>query len=533
MRIYCPMSPFWYNGRMKSEWQYNQIIDLEYFFHQDLETDSNRLHRRDRELFLKKQNQAGSDQDPSRRDLLSFWRSKRIKADFPDSSTKSPGSIFNDSHLLVKNISVVKGLLTGFIGGFSFFTYTGTTPVNVFHFLLLFVVSQLIFVALLLGAYLLRLVMPGLKLPSFYSLLFRGMLSRIAFFIHKKWLHNMPGKKRASMGHAFGVVKTRSKIYGSLFYWPLFGLSQLFAIGFNVGLLAVTLLKISTSDLAFGWQSTLQFSSMTIHQAVKIAALPWSWFVSSSNSYPSIVEIEGSRIILKEGIYHLATGDLIAWWPFLVFCLLFYGLLLRIALLFLGKWMERRSLKKLRLDTPDCMAVSRRMRTPLVSTQADPEPDRAETWGQSTPMVEKAAVESSHILPQVVLIPDDVFTLCPPEELTPLLQRRGFDISDTYRFMIGYDEDQSLKQLLTERTWKEDEGIFILLEAWMPPLVDFLTYLKDLRKLLPERTIIHLALVGRPNTTALTMVSPQDFTIWQQKVGALGDPYLTIFSLIS
>ena len=152
----------------------------------------------------------------------------------------------------------------------------------------------------------------------------------------------MAAEKRVSVNHAFGIFKARSTVYGSLFYWPLFTLSQLFAIGFNVGLLTATLVKISTSDLAFGWQSTMQFSAEAIHRAVMLAALPWSWFVPPASSYPSLAEIEGSRIILKEGIYHLTTGNLIAWWPFLVFCLLFYGLFVRMTFFFIGKVMERK-----------------------------------------------------------------------------------------------------------------------------------------------------------------------------------------------
>jgi hypothetical protein len=42
-----------------------------------------------------------------------------------------------------------------------------------------------------------------------------------------------------------------------------------------------------------------------------------------------------------------------------------------------------------------------------------------------------------------------------------------------------------------------------------------------------------VGLVGRPETTSLTPVAPEDFTIWRQKIEAVGDPYLTIFSLIS
>jgi hypothetical protein len=67
----------------------------------------------------------------------------------------------------------------------------------------------------------------------------------------------------------------------------------------------------------------------------------------------------------------------------------------------------------------------------------------------------------------------------------------------------------------------------------MVPLVDFLSFLKELRKIMPNNCIISLGLVGRPDATVFTPVKPEDFTIWQKKIEAIGDPYLTIFSLIS
>lgn len=518
---------------MKTKWQYNHIIDLEYFCHQDAEKDRTELHQRDRKIFLRHQDQLRNESEPANHDLIRLWLTKRKEADFPGPEKKSPGTIFGDVYFLARNLAAIKGIFVGLAAGFTFFTYTGTTPVNVFHFLLLFVVSQLFFVGLLITAWLLRPLLPMLKLPSFYSFLFRGILTRLVSFFHKKWLQRMDAGQRTSVSHAFGIFKARSSIYGFLFYWPLFILSQLFAIGFNIGLLAATLLKITTSDLAFGWQSTIQFSVEAIHRAVMLAALPWSWFVSQQTSYPSLAEIEGSRIILKEGIYHLTTGDLIAWWPFLVFCLLFYGLFIRLALFITGRIIERTSLRKLKFDTPAFLALVRRMKTPLVSTQAAPEQRETETENHSEPRQHPSLPSPSHLVPQTVLIPDDIYPLCPREKLETFLQERGLAIEDTHRFLVGYDEDRQLLQLLADKQWRPEEGIFILMEGWMVPLVDFLSFLKELREIMPANAIIYLALVGRQDKTAFTPVTSEDFTIWQKKIEAIGDPYLTVFSLIS
>lgn len=514
---------------MKPTWHYQDIVDLEYFFHRDTETTETDLHQRDRNIYLERQPLLDKTEELSRGELIRLWLTARIEGEFPEAEKRSPGTIFGDTHLLAKGLAGIKGLLVGLIAGLSFFGYTGTTPVNVFHFLLFFIASQLVLAILLCSGWLFRLVLPGLKLPTSYSLLFRGMIGRLAGFLHKQWLRNLDAGKRASFSQAFGIVRARGAVYGSLFYWPLFGLVQLFGICFNVGLLAATLLKITTSDLAFGWQSTLQVGSEAIHRAVQLAALPWSW-LPLAGGYPSLAEIEGSRIILKEGIYHLATENLIAWWPFLVLCLIFYGLLLRFAFFAVGKVVEGRTLRLLNFDTAACVALARRMRTPLVSTQAEPEPARPSRNGwipqQSQPQPGTPAP-----IPQTVLIPDDIFGICPVAKLEPLLRDRGLAIKSMHKFMTGYEEDQEIKNMLAASCRGPEEGIFILMEGWMVPLVAFLTYLKELREILPERTMIHLGLVGRPVRSGFTPLTPQDLKLWQKKLAAIGDPYLYVLSL--
>lgn len=505
---------------------------MEYFFQRDKEVDNEELHKRDRNIFLA-DNNLSQEIQPTRRQLLKSWLAARSREEFSGPEQRSPGDIFEDSLLIASSVSLGFGLVTGLVAGLSFFTYSGTTPVNVFHFLFFFVFSQLTLIGLLAAGYLFGLILPGVKVPSFYSLLIRAFIDRVAFSFHKKWLDSLDSDRRGALLQAFGIVRARGITYGRLFYWPLFSIAQLAGTGFNIALLAVTLFKVSTSDLAFGWQSTLQLSSSAIHQAAKLMALPWSWFVPSVHGYPSLEQIEGSRIILKEGIYHLTTADLVAWWPFLVFCLLFYGLFFRLGLQFLGIYIKRRSLNELQLDTPDCIGVVRRMLNPTVSTQAAPEP-LAPNPGLPEPSEEQViTAPSSFFQPVAILVPDDIFDLCPAELLGNLLRDRGYDILCIKRFMVGYEEDKNVLQHLGNRNWQSDEGVLLLMEGWMPPLVDFLSFLGELRRIVPVPGIISLALVGRPNSTELTPVARQDLTIWKRKVEALGDPYLQIFSLIS
>lgn len=517
---------------MKTTWNYQDIINLEYFFHRDKAGEEALLHRRDRQIFLDHQEQATTKDRLSRREILRLWLKARVAGEFPGPERKSPGALLGDALRLAKGLAIVLGMVLGASTGLTFFTYTGTTPVNVFHFLLFFVFSQLLLAGLVFAACLLRLLAPAMTPPSFYSLLLHKMLSRLAGLMHRSWLQGLDADKRTSIVYALDIFRTGNAIYGSLFYWPLFGLAQLFAIFCNIGLLATTMLKIAASDLAFGWQSTLQISSEMLHRLVQMAALPWSWFIPETSSYPSLAEIEGSRIILKDGLNHLATGDLIAWWPFLVLCLFFYGLLLRLAFAVLGRMLEERALARLDLGTASCLNPIRRMRTPLVTSQAAPEPDRPEIQTLADGDRGQSPEQGLLLLPQVVLVPDDIFGLCPTDKLTPLLRERGFAIVSVQKFMTGYDEDEEMKDTLVLQCRNPEVGLFILMEGWMPPLVSFLTYLRELREVLPEKTMIHLGLVGRPVLLGFAPLQQQDLAIWQKKLAAARDPYLQVLSLL-
>jgi hypothetical protein len=175
--------------------------------------------------------------------------------------------------------------------------------------------------------------------------------------------------RRLRAEHAVGAIIGKSRTYGLLFFLPVFILTQLLAMGFNLGLLAATLFKVVTSDIAFGWQSTIQLSPTAVHSLARAIAAPWSWALEGDAAFPSLAQIEGSRIILKEGIYHLSTPDLVSWWPFLCLAVLVYGLLPRL-LLFLGAIaVQRRFLGSLDFRQGACEQLLMRMTTPLVSTR--------------------------------------------------------------------------------------------------------------------------------------------------------------------
>ena len=520
---------------MKPLWNYKDIFDLEYFLHKDLTAEAEFLSRRDRAIFLQHiepaLQQCPKDQD--RLFILRNWLEQRRRTEFGTTDSLSPGALFVEAHRTLRLMCLVIGLFFGSIAGLTFFNYAGTTPVNIFSFLVFFIFTQIAVLMLLIVSALIRWLMRGkiLALPLALRIM-GGLITRTIHWGHRNILGRMWAESRDSLVASLGLLRGKQRIYGSLFFWPVFILTQLLAISANAGLFAATLFRILTSDVAFGWQSTIQFSGSALHSFVQLASLPWSWFIPQDFAHPSLTAIEGSRIILKDGISHLATQDLVSWWPFLILCLLVYGLLPRVVLYVLAVYMQHKGFLELRLQHVPCIRLLQRMQTPQVSTQAAPEfgNPSEQAGSEEIPAAGKVPVhDQSSQIPVLVLIPDEIFALEQNDSLNALLSPRGLRPVSQMKFMASYEDDRTVLENLAHYDWSQTGGIVILMEAWMPPLVAFLSFLDQLRDAVGPDIPIMVELLGKPAPDSLSAsVSTVDLSIWAKKITSLGDPLISL-----
>lgn len=519
---------------MKPLWNYKDIFDLEYFLHKDSTSRNDTLPRRDRDIYLHHIEPSlpvtAARSDP--RYILRQWLEHRRKTEFGATDSLSPGALFAEAQRTLRLICLVAGLFFGSLIGLGFFNYAGTTPINIFSFLVFFILTQIIFLAaLVLSAVLRHLLRRRIVTTPLLIRLMADLLTRTILWGHRNILGRMWAESRDSLTASLGLLKGAQRIYGSLFHWPAFILLQVLGIGMNGGILAATLFRILTSDIAFGWQSTVQFGAEALHRLVALISLPWSWLFPEDVGYPSLAAIEGSRIILKEGIAGLATRDLISWWPFLVLCLLVYGLLPRIVLYFTGLVMQHRCLTRLRFTHPACTGLLQRMLTPRVTTQAAPElrPLQSEPEAGGITPAGVQPYPSATRQGMLVLIPDDIYPALKDSDITGLLESGGFTAVDTLRFMESYEADREVLSNLQLRDWSGGCGILILMESWMPPLVAFLSYLGEIRAVIDPESPIVIELLGRPGSTPSSPVIPEgDWLVWTRKITALGDPFTSL-----
>jgi hypothetical protein len=136
------------------KWRIRDIIDLEYFLHQDAASlsagDQEHLHARDRSIFLDfVMPQVKADAVPNRQFIIRTWLERRRENTKADSAVL-PGESFEGLYGSLRVIFLVAGVVIGGAAGVSFLTYTGGSPINVFVYLAVFVAFQLLLLLFLL-----------------------------------------------------------------------------------------------------------------------------------------------------------------------------------------------------------------------------------------------------------------------------------------------------------------------------------------------------------------------------------------------
>lgn len=536
---------------MKTRWNLADLIDLEYLSARDesarKEGSERELAGRDRALYLTKIAPAleGERAAPAPRRLLRRWLEAR-REDLEEAGGESgdgsplPGALWREVTGALSWLALGFGALSGLALAGAFLVYTGKEPLNVSAFLGLFVVLQL---ALLAGQCLFflcrRLLFAG-RPSALQSLALRGMAACVDW-ARARLRRGAPGigaERRLGFAALLGRLRARRDQAG-LLLWPPFLLTQLAGIGFNLGVIGLMLAKVVFSDMAFGWQSTL-FSAAKVADWVRLAALPWSWLLPEGVGYPSPDQVAGTQRFLKETIDHLATRDLVSWWPFLCMALLVYGLLPRLVMLAAAFAANRKRLDRLDFHGPEFRRILQRMTTPQVGMEGQAasfeRPARPDAPSDASP--EEAPPEEKTKRPldfsfapkRLVLAPEDVLAVLDTEALlTAAAQSLGPAETAAVRELPFFSD--GLAELLAfiaeeHKAGRLDE-ICLVQEAWMPPLQETLNLVERLRRALDPAAIIAVRLTGKPGPDGRPGPAlAEQVDIWAKRLAALADPAL-------
>ncbi|WP_028585255.1 DUF2868 domain-containing protein [Desulfogranum mediterraneum] len=527
-------------------WSIAALLDLEFFLGQDRlgsADDDRGLSRRDRSLYLDAivPEQGAAGQTDNDRALVHRWLELR-RAEYlaqPDLAAELPGRVYRELLLLLRLAALGSGLLLGIGVTAPLLAYGGTAPLNVTAYFVLLVLVQL----LLLATQLLALAWRGLRRRKPAASFLVRWLSRAGWRLAAR-LERRARSRRRSAGEAartsFFSGAGPAGAYGGLLLWSTFLLLQLVGIGFNGGILSTTLAKVLFSDIAFGWQSTLQVSETLVAELVRWIALPWSWLLPEELAYPSLEAIAGSRMVLKDGIYHLSTLDLVSWWPFLCCAVLSYGLLPRLGLLLFGFLRQRRLLSELpSMEDPGVRQLVRRLLTPLVESsgrkkEQPPPAGRAEEPAQELPGDTAEAGSVPAPLPvksSWLLVPEELALDFPLEQFAAGLQSW---LGEAPLSLHSYDDELEAEDRLPAALAREVKAgavarVVVVQESWQPPIEEFLSFLETLRRAAGPGMVITIVLIGKPGAdTILTQPEQTGARIWEMKVATLGDSEIEV-----
>jgi hypothetical protein len=417
----------------------------------------------------------------------------------------------------------VAGLLAGWGAGAAVFHYDGTHPVNVIHVLAVFVLLQLLLVALFLLSSLPRAAaraVPGFAaFQDALQLLSPGKLQRLL-------ARRLPQGAREALAAVAGRGRAHRQLFGAVDRWTISHASQVFALGFNLGAVLCALSLVVFSDLAFSWNTTLQLGAADMVRWTDLLSAPWAW--AFADARPSGELIAATRYFrLGEGTFPRAVSPsgLGGWWPFLIMAMAVYGVLPRLLTLLLARWRLRRALGRALRQLPGLEELRERLDSELVESRAlagdaatDPGPgDLAAEASPPHPLAGR---------PVTVIAwagaggdPDAA---------------RGWVGQYTGAEPAAWQAAGGAHPLADDRAAiaaaaGADRPVVLLVKAWEPPLAEVLDFLRALRRALGEGPAVVVVPVGADASDRPTAPQPRHRDVWRRAVATVGDPWLRVW----
>ncbi len=500
------------------------LFDVELQVLRDQDAAREELRRRDRRIGLT----IGADErvragaPAARREVLRDW----VRAIHQEERRESTGARFVQAQQALGWLLVVLGLSSGAGTAASVLSYDGTRPVNVVHFLAVFVALQLLLLALfLLSATLWRL---RARVPALHGIqaLLRLAVDALASLLDRR----LTAERRSALKAARGKLRASRIVYGDVERWLLVSLAQRFGLSFNLGALASCLYLVAFSDLAFAWQTTMSWTAESFHGAISALAAPWSWIYP--DGLPSLEVVRASRYFRLGGTFGgPARAEMLGqWWRFLVLALLVYGLIPRLISSIYAAAKLRGSLARLRLDHADLASVLERLSSPIVQTRAQTaEPGALEPLPRT-----EAAADSGRAgdLAAVVIWGDVPIEASGVEGL--IATRFGWEVGAVER--AGVDETTDDDAAIAKVSAARGGPIVVLVEAFESPTREARAFVQRLRRAAGKDRPIVVGLLDASadpaSPGAWTPPARDDRAVWEKHMSGLGDPYLRVEALV-
>lgn len=496
----------------QESWSLSRILELEIQLFRDQKVDDEALVQRDQSIGREiSQNNSGPT---SAHEYILGWLEKLRQGKHAteiDALAREAPRRSNQALLLIY-------FFIGLSFSWSLIRYDGEQAVNVSAFLGIIILVQALAAILSLVLVFAGTLKPklaefsiGAGIARFFYIGLTSLFARIGTF-------SISSEQREDILAMIGRFRARIWIYQPSLRWTFFRIAQSLGVTFNLGVIVALLAAVTFSDRAFGWQTSLDVPIDSIHAFIKTLATPWSWYFPEGKGYPSLEQIHGSQIVLKEGIRSLQTTNLTSWWPFLLLATIVYGLLPRILLKLLATVRLNRSLKDTDLSNAETQRLLRRLKThaPTFTNESTTSSSSANSLDDkktNTPDFSDSEKYKVWVAPTLQ-------SQFGGEELRNILDRE-VDMTE----MAQLDESliNSPEKLEDALSNQANENICYALEAWLPPLEETKQLIRNTRASTDPKRNIHILLIGRTHPSLLP-----NFEQWKRTIQKMSDLYLTV-----
>ena len=463
-----------------------------------LASDRDRSYRelveRDRRIALRWQDQPKTPQETLARWVASLQL-----------GTKAPtlGERVARAHVAANWLVFILFSLIGVGVALAVLQFTGDHPINVLVVLGVFVLLQLLNLAATSAAFVWSRFSPGFLTHLPLMALARRLILRLTGADASRFL-------------------ARRSLYAGVERWALFRTVQLGAAAFNVGALVTFIAAVAFTDLAFAWSTTLRVGSEELQRFCEALALPWrAWL---PEAVPTRDLIHATQYFRLDAAYVNAPAGMRVedaaaaggWWPFLLMCLLVYGLLPRLVLVVWSSLGMRRALGRLPFDTPEEAEVIARLTTPRVRSVHEDDPGNVAPLGQGLPPLAPPKPLGQDARAIVVrwrdaALSEDVFS-------ERLRRRLGAVIEHPIASAGGRDHADD--QAALARIEASQSHVIVIAEPWNAPDRAFKRFVRSLRECSASNRKIYVLLTEGGDE--------EQRAVWAGYLAELGDPYIAL-----
>jgi hypothetical protein len=491
-----------------------QLTDLAAQLRRDEANDQSTLRKRDRDIGRELDKYAVTD------------RSARIVAwldrVWPKGEAR-PGDKAIHVDTAAHVIAIIFGVVLGVSASAALLFYDGSRPVNVFHVLGLFVGVQWLLIALTSVACLprrwavaLSISAPLIGLQNLITSLSPGRLQSFA----ARWFSD---EQRDAWRQALAAGRVHHQLFSDVHRWLVLDTAQWLAVAFNVGAIATTLLTIVLQDVAFVWSTTLRIDAPTFHQITQVLAMPWAWLWPQAS--PSIELVEVSRYFrFGEGSVTADAETLGQWWPFVVACMVVWGLLPRLVLFGVARRGRRRAIAATFHQLPGLDQLEDRLNAALVETRAVEPELSAAGWDDSAPPGSPS--DASPAAGTAIVINWSGVPVV--EEMIGSLIRQQIGAKTEAFHVAGGEQDPANDDHLIDRiaNLSTTSRVVVLVKSWEPPMGELVDFLANLRSAIGKGRTITVLPVGVDIAGSLQAPDAEDRAIWSRSLAQLADPWL-------